>query len=67
MPPIAQIDLQMALALVPVVGGFTTGLVWLIRLEGRVNRLDSESTDTKNDIRYIRERIDRALEREAER
>lgn len=43
-------------------------LVWLIRLEGRVNgheliqkTLRDEQADMRADIQYIRERIDRAL------
>lgn len=49
------------------------GLVWLVRLEGRVNGHDREIKDTKDqqgkdvreihaDLRYIRERLDRVLE-----
>ena len=42
--------------------------VWLLRLEGKVNTesalreaLKGDVTDVKADVRYIRERIDRAL------
>jgi hypothetical protein len=42
---------------VPVV----LGGVWLIRLEGRINTLDSRVGDIKDDLKYIRSRIDKAL------
>jgi hypothetical protein len=42
---------------VPVV----LGGVWLIRLEGRINTLDSRVGDIKDDLKYIRQRIDKAL------
>lgn len=48
--------------LVAVAGPAVGAIVWLLRLEGRVNAHDRELTDVKDDIRYIRERIDRALE-----
>lgn len=35
--------------------------VWLVRIEGRVNGHDRELGDVKEDVRYIRDRIDRAL------
>lgn len=44
------------------------GLVWLVRLEGRVNGHDKDNLNRekeleliRGDIRYIRERIDRAI------
>lgn len=37
------------------------GLIWLIRLEGRVNTQAARHADLKDDVRYIRDRIDRAL------
>jgi sensor domain CHASE-containing protein len=37
------------------------GLVWLLRLEGRVNTQERLQDDLKDDVRYIRERIDKAL------
>lgn len=47
---------------------FIGGIVWLIRLEGRVNTnealhatLKENHDELKDDVRYIRERIDRAL------
>jgi hypothetical protein len=51
----------------------TGGIVWLVRLEGRVNSHDREIKDVKvdnetdiqmirKDLDYIRGRIDRALE-----
>jgi hypothetical protein len=36
-------------------------VVWLIRLEGRINTQDVLHTALKEDVRYIRDRIDRAL------
>jgi len=40
----------------PVVGA----LVWLIRLEGRVNVHDSILSDIRDDVAYIRQRLDAA-------
>lgn len=37
-------------------------LVWLIRLEGRVNTSESRFNDLKTDVEYIRNRIDQALD-----
>jgi hypothetical protein len=39
-----------------IVGG-----VWLIRLEGRVNTQSELHKNLKEDVAYIRQRIDRAL------
>lgn len=36
-------------------------VIWLLRLEGRVNTNKALQDDLKDDVRYIRERIDRAL------
>lgn len=36
-------------------------IVWLIRLEGRVNTQAALQVELKEDVKYIRERIDRAL------
>jgi hypothetical protein len=36
-------------------------VVWLVRLEGRVNTHSTELSSVKDDLRYIRDRIDRAL------
>lgn len=38
-------------------------IVWLVRLEGRVNGHDREVTGIRDDLRYIRERIDTLVER----
>jgi len=38
-----------------------TVLVWLIRLEGRVNTHDALYRQMRDDIGYIRGRIDKAL------
>jgi hypothetical protein len=43
---------------VPIVGA----LAWLFRLEGRVDKAETQVTDVKADVQYIRERIDRALD-----
>lgn len=40
---------------------FVGGVVWLIRLEGRVNTNAALHDELKADVRYIRDRIDRAL------
>jgi hypothetical protein len=37
-------------------------IVWLVRLEGRVTSHDRELRDIKDDVRYIRTRIDQAIE-----
>jgi len=38
-----------------------TVLVWLIRLEGRVNTQDAQFQQMRDDLHYVRERIDKAL------
>lgn len=38
-----------------------TALVWLIRLEGRINTHDVIVSGLRKDITYIRERIDDAI------
>lgn len=43
--------------IVPVVGV----VVWLIRLEGRINLQDARYAEIKDALTYIRERLDRAL------
>lgn len=51
-------DIQTALAVaVPSVAV----IVWLVRLEGRVNGHDALIENVKDDLRYIRSRIDKAL------
>ena len=37
------------------------GLVWLIRLEGRINTHDALQDKLASDVTYIRSRIDKAL------
>lgn len=37
------------------------GIVWLIRLEGRVNTQDALHKQLKEDVTYIRSRIDKAI------
>lgn len=37
------------------------GIVWLVRLEGRVNTAEKLHADLKEDVQYIRQRIDEAL------
>ncbi|MEK9722055.1 MAG: hypothetical protein VW405_01045 [Rhodospirillaceae bacterium] len=46
----------MAIA-VPVI----SALAWLMSIQGRVMAHDRELRDVKEDVRYIRDRIDRAL------
>jgi sensor domain CHASE-containing protein len=41
----------------PVVGG----VVWLVRLEGRINLTERLQQELKDDLKYIRDRIDAAL------
>ena len=51
-------ELQTAVTIgVPVILGFA----WLMRQEGRINTLEKLHNDLKDDVRYIRERIDSAL------
>lgn len=58
-----------AAVLLTLCGMSVTGLVWAVRLEGRVNghdqqieAHDQQFDDVKDDVKYIRDRIDRALE-----
>lgn len=39
------------------------GLIWLLRLEGRVNVHEQRIDDMKSDLTYIRDRIDEAIKR----
>jgi hypothetical protein len=39
------------------------GVAWALRLEGRVNTTTDRFNDLKEDVEYIRERIDKALDR----
>jgi hypothetical protein len=41
----------------PVVGG----IVWLVRLEGRINNNETITSALRADVTYIRNRIDQAL------
>lgn len=36
-------------------------VVWLVRLEGRINTGDSITAGLREDVTYIRQRIDQAL------
>lgn len=36
-------------------------IVWLVRLEGRVNTTEQRFSDLKADVQYIRDRIDDVL------
>jgi len=38
-------------------------VVWLVRLEGRVNATEAFHRQIADDIRYLRERIDSAMSR----
>lgn len=44
-------------AAVPIVGV----VVWLVRLEGRINLNEAQTKELRDDVKYIRERIDVAL------
>ena len=44
-------------AAIPVVGV----IVWFVRLEGRVNTQDAIMKEFREDLAYIRQRIDRAI------
>lgn len=51
-------DAQTAVAVgVPVIGF----IVWLVRLEGRINTGEVVTKSIREDVTYIRDRIDRAL------
>ena len=54
-----SMDGQALAAILAVVGG----VVWLVRLEGRVNGHDIELRQARADLTYIRARIDEALDR----
>jgi hypothetical protein len=55
--------MQVTAEAVVAVGGAVVGFIgWLFRLEGRVSRNAEQIGDVKDDVRYIRERIDRALD-----
>jgi len=50
--------LGLGLAVVlPLLGGG----VWLIRLEGRVNVQEALHRELRDDLKYVRDRIDKAL------
>jgi hypothetical protein len=38
-------------------------VIWLIRLEGRVNTTEQRFSDLREDVQYIRDRIDDALDK----
>ena len=46
---------------VGILGTIGVVVVWLIRLEGKVNTNKALHDELKDDVRYIRDRIDRAL------
>ena len=55
-------DVQVAVAVgVPLVGALGGGFIWLLRLEGRVNTQQVQHKELREDVKYIRDRIDRAL------
>ncbi len=43
-------------------GAAVAGLVWLLRLEGKVKVLEAQFSIVKDDLRYIRDRIDKAID-----
>ena len=40
---------------------FVTALAWLVTLHGRVRQHSEQLADLRGDLRYIRDRIDRAI------
>ena len=42
-------------------GAAIAGLVWLLRLEGKVKVLEAQFSIVKDDLHYIRNRIDAAI------
>jgi len=51
-----------------IAGSAVVGVVWLVRLEGRIDKAEQRALDhaadiseIKDDMRYVRERIDRAV------
>lgn len=57
-----RVPLEVAAAIIVPTSGF---VIWLLRLEGRVNVHGQMLEDLRDDIRYIRERIDVALDKHA--
>lgn len=53
-----QLDLQTFIAIAVPTGG---ALVWLLRLEGRINLNERLHNDLAEDVKYIRDRIDQAI------
>lgn len=51
------VDANIAALMVPAI----TVLVWLVRLEGRVNTNEALQKTVLDEVLYIRQRIDRAL------
>jgi hypothetical protein len=47
--------------IVTIAGLAIAGLVWLVRLEGRVNGHDKMLEQMRDDLEYIRGRIDSAI------
>ena len=45
-------------AFITIVGG----IGWALRLEGRVNTADRRFDDLRDDVQYIRQRIDQAID-----
>lgn len=53
-----NIDVPTAVSIaVPTIGA----VIWLVRLEGRINTGDSITAGLREDVTYIRNRIDQAL------
>jgi hypothetical protein len=55
--------LKKLLIMLPLVLALLSGLVWMVRLEGRVDGHDKQIHAVEDHIKYVRDRIDRALER----
>ena len=52
-------DIKIIIAMVTAAVGV---IVWLVRMEGRINGHDDAITSMRADLHYIRTRIDKALE-----
>jgi hypothetical protein len=46
---------------ITIISGAVVALAWLFRLEGRINGHDQMIAAIREDLHYVRSRIDRAL------
>lgn len=49
-------------AITTAVGGVGAGAYRLLHLEGRVSTLEEAKSDTKDDLKYLRDRMDKLVE-----